>query len=223
MTRKTLIAGATGRTGKIIVDKLLQTGIKPTVLVRDIPTAKCLWENSVSYHQGDVRDVDTLFPAMEDIGVIVSAVGTSSPVGKNCPKRVYYQGVANLVQAALAEEVRRFILISSVAVTHPEHPLNHFGHILEWKYEGEQVLRHSGLEYAIIRPGELKNTPGSLRKLKFGQEDNLLGLISRKDLAEICIKAVQYPHPLRTTFEVIESDLTDEHQWRPQFITSGND
>jgi uncharacterized protein YbjT (DUF2867 family) len=177
----------------------------------------------VLYHLGDVREPETLFPAMHGIGAVISAIGAQSPVGKNCPKRVDYEGVANLVNAACLQGVERFILISSIAVTHPEHPLNHFGRILEWKLKGEEALRESGLEYAIIRPGGLKDSPGGERMLVLSQGDDMLGMISRSDLAEICLQALQYPHKLNMTFEVIESDQEKQPQRSPQFASLAMD
>jgi len=206
MIQKILIAGATGRTGKIIVDKLIQRGFTPHLLVRDLPPVQKLWQEQAIYHQGDVRELQTLIPAVSAVNAVISAIGAQAPVGKNCPKRVGYEGVANLVRAAGMQGTKRFILISSIAVTHSEHPMNRFGKILEWKLKGEDVLRKSGLDYAIIRPGGLKDTPGGQRQLIFSQGDQLLGMISRSDLAETCLQVLQYPHPLNVTFEVIESE-----------------
>jgi len=219
MTQEILIAGATGRTGKIIVNKLIQRGITPHVLVRDLPHAQELWQKSVIYHLGDVREPETLLTAMDGVYAVISAIGAQSPVGKNCPKRVGCEGVANLVNAACLEGVERFILISSIAVTHPENPMNHFGKILEWKLKGEEALRESVLDYAIIRPGGLKDTPGGERMLVLSQGDDMLGMISRSDLAEICLQALQYPHKLNVTFEVIESDQEKQPQRRPQLAS----
>ncbi len=214
MFQKILIAGASGRTGKIIVEKLLQTGLNPHVLVRDPVSAHKLWQDQVIYHQGDVREFETLLPAARAVTAVISAIGAQSPVGKNCPKRVEYQGVTNLVNASRQQNVTRFVLISSIAVTRPEHPMNRFGRILDWKLKGEHALRESGLEYAIIRPGGLKDTPGGQRQLVFSQGDHILGMLSRADLAEICLQALQYPHRLNITFEVIESD--QEKRSQPQ-------
>ncbi|MFW5713340.1 MAG: SDR family oxidoreductase [Brevefilum sp.] len=224
MAQEILVAGATGRTGKIIVKKLILQKIKPRVLVRNLSAAQALWGDSVGYHEGDVRDIQTLIPATSDVSAIISAIGAQSPVGKNCPKRVGYEGVANLVQAACAQGVRRFILVSSIAVTHPGHPMNHFGNVLKWKLKGEEVLRQSGLEYVIIRPGGLMDTPGGKRRLIYKQGDHLLGMISRADLAEICIQALQYPHPLRLTFEVVQAERKKQKtQWRPPFTLNNTD
>ena len=206
MQKSILVAGGTGRTGRVIVDKLSQQGYTTHVLVRDIESSKALLGEGVFLHQGDVREVQTLQSAMQHIDTVISAVGSQTPVGKNCPKRVDYEGVANLVNAAKTHGVQKFILISSVAVTRPNHPLNCFGKVLDWKLKGEEVLRKSGLEYIIIRPGGLKDTPGHKLQLILDQGDKILGTISREDVAELCVKALDLPAQSRLTFEVIEGD-----------------
>ena len=201
-----LIAGATGKTGQIIVNKLIERGLKPRILVRDKDLAENLFGEKVDLYVGDVRQPETLMPAMDGVDIVISAIGTRTPVGKNCPKRVDYQGVANLVQSAKASHVQRFILISSISVTHANHPMNCFGKILDWKLEGENVLRESGLSYAIVRPGGLVDGSENQKLLIFDQGDNILGTISRAALAETCLCAADFPNNLHLTFEVVESE-----------------
>jgi uncharacterized protein YbjT (DUF2867 family) len=212
-----LVAGATGRTGQIIIHKLLERGLKPRALVRDPQTAVRLIGKSIAFHQGDVRKPETLRPAMKEITTVISAVSADAPVGMNCPRRVDYEGVANLVYAAKTNGVGHFILISSIAVTHLKHPMNQFGNILRWKWEGEQMLRKSGLAYTIIRPGCLKEIGGQRHKLSFHQGDHVLGTISREDLAEICLQALQYTQGLNVTFEVIENGDVNPSDWQCLF------
>lgn len=206
MNNKILIAGATGQTGRIIVQKLLDRNVRPRILVRDEFSAQKLFSHRVDTSLGDIRQIESLLPAMSDVDVIISAVGSRTPVGKNCPKRLDYEGVANLVQAARMSGVHRFILISSIAVTQANHPMNCFGKVLDWKLEGENALRKSGLDYAIIRPGGLVDTPGGQKSLVFDQGDKILGTISRSDLAEICLCVLDHPGNMHLTFEVIQSE-----------------
>lgn len=214
MESKILVAGATGRTGRIIVEKLIQQAQDPHVLVRDITTAKMLFNGSVTYHAGDVREPDTLRPCMAGVQVVISAIGSNTPVGKNCPKRVDYEGVVNLVAAAETQGAAHFILISSIAVTQPEHPLNRFGRILDWKLKSEQALRESRLRYTIIRPGGLTDVRASERKLQFDQGDRVMGTISRANVADTCLKAINLPQSRCVTFEVIEDDqLEGQPDW----------
>jgi uncharacterized protein YbjT (DUF2867 family) len=217
MLNKIFIAGGTGCTGRIIVGKLIAEGIHPHLLVRDPAKADRLFGQDVVLHQADVRELETLIKPMHGMDAVISAIGTRTPVGHNCPKRVDYEGVANLVKAAQINGIQRFILISSIAVTHPEHPLNRFGHILEWKRKGEEILQNSGLDYTIVRPGGLTDTLGGRCELVFGQGDHLLGTISREDLAEICLQALKNPSRHRTTFEAIATDQIGQPDWSALF------
>ncbi len=218
MIKKTiLVAGATGETGRIIVRKLIKQGYPTSVFVRDVNRAKKMFGKRVDFFEGDVRAPETILPAMQDVDTVISAIGTRVPVGKNCPKRIDYLGVVNLVNAACQAGVQRFILISSVAVTNPDHPMNRFGQVLSWKWQGEEALRTSDMNYTIIRPGGLKNTKGGQKGLKFDQGDRILGMVSRADVAEVCLQALNHPQSHCTTFEVIESDQPATVDWAALF------
>ncbi len=204
-----LVAGATGRTGRIIVEKLIKRSHTPHVLVRDMDAAQLLFSDPVIYHQGDVREAKSIMPCLSGINIVISAIGSNIPVGPNCPKRVDYEGVTNLVHATQIQNVERFILISSIAVTRPDHPLNRFGRVLEWKFRAESFLRGSGLRYTIIRPGGLSDIRGGTRQLIFSQGDQIMGMVSRSDLAEACLHALNYPESECKTFEIIEAGDQD--------------
>jgi uncharacterized protein YbjT (DUF2867 family) len=206
MDKNFLIAGATGKTGRIIVQMLLDKGVKPRILVRDQDLAQNLFGDQVGIYVGDVREPESLLPAVDGVDILISAIGTRTPVGKNCPKRVDYEGVTNLIQAAKKSDVQRFVLVSSISVTHANHPMNCFGRILDWKLKGEDALRESGLSYAIIRPGGLVDPSEGQKLLVIDQGDKILGTISRKALAETCLCAADYPQNLHMTFEIIESE-----------------
>ncbi len=217
MGKNILVAGATGRTGRIIVRNLLRMGITPHVLVRDIGAAQKILGELVTYHRSDIRDLESLVPHFAGINTVISAIGTQTPVGKNCPKNVDYLGVVNLVKAAQTNRVERFVLISSIAVTHSEHPLNSFGNVLDWKLKGEETLRESGLRYTIIRPGGLVDKRNGKCGLIFDQGDRIMGTISRFAVAETCLNALQYPQFECTTFEVIESEKHGQPDWAELF------
>jgi len=206
MEKKYLIAGATGKTGRIIVQMLLDRGVKPRILVRDKDLAQNLFGDQVEIILGDVRQPGSLLPAVDSVDTLISTIGANTPVGKNCPKRVDYEGVTNLIHAAKESGIQRFILVSSISVTQPNHPMNCFGKILEWKLKGENALRESGLSYAIIRPGGLVNSSDGEKFLVFDQGDKILGTISRTALAETCLCAADYPQNLHITFEIIQSE-----------------
>lgn len=185
----------------------------PYILARDVPKAKEILGDDLVFHRGDVRDYESLIAPMTGIDLVISAVGSRSPVGKNCPKHVDYEGFRNLVRTAQQKGVQRFILISSIAVTKPNHPMNCFGQVLEWKYKGESSLRESGLDYVIIRPGGLTNAFEGDENLRIDQGDRLSGMVSRDAVASVVLHAIQNPQPSRVSFEVVTVEQSEEVNW----------
>ncbi|KAL5989740.1 hypothetical protein ACLOJK_010634 [Asimina triloba] len=69
-------------------------------------------------------------------------------------------------------------------------------------YQGEDLIRESGIPYAIVRPCALTQEPAGA-DLIFDQGDNLTGKISREEVARICVAALESPYALDKTFEVV--------------------
>jgi len=69
-----LVVGATGRTGRIIVRKLVLQGFRVAVLVRSLSTDTLnLLGSGVSYSYGDMTDYRSLLDAMEDVDRVIFA------------------------------------------------------------------------------------------------------------------------------------------------------
>ncbi|GMJ14738.1 hypothetical protein like AT4G18810 [Hibiscus trionum] len=108
----------------------------------------------------------------------------------------------------------RFVHVSSAGVTRPDRPgidlskqppavrLNkELGFVLTFKLKGEDLIRESGIPYAIVRPCALTEEPAGA-DLVFDQGDNITGKISREEIALICIAALESPYACDKTFEV---------------------
>lgn len=216
MKGKLLVVGATGQTGQLVVSKAVQRGLNVRALVRDTQRAQSLWGDRVQIVNGDVKQYDILLPAFEGMENVICATG-GNPRSADTPEKIDFEGVRNQVEAAKAAAVKHFVLVSSIAVTKPDHPLNAFGQILTWKLKGEEYLRNSGLVYTIVRPGGLKNEPGGQSALKIDQGDRISGMISRVDVAEACLQALDDPNTRCTTFEIIEAGGTEPPDWKILF------
>jgi len=227
MESKILVAGATGGVGEQIVRQLLAHGRSVRILVRDEAKATKLFADTgapgnLEIVVGDVRRPETLGPAFAGVSHVMCTTGSRAPIGGNAPKNVDYEGVSNLVDAAKGAGVTRFLLVSSMSVTKPNHFLNAFGQVLTWKLRGENVLRASGLPYTIVRPGGLKDDPGGVLALHFDQGDRIgTGMISRADVATVCLQALGRAEAVNTTFEVInkEGAPPDASSWDALFAT----
>ncbi|KAI9071019.1 hypothetical protein K1719_047018 [Acacia pycnantha] len=110
--------------------------------------------------------------------------------------------------------IPRFVHVGSAGVTRPERPgldltkqppavrLNkELDFILTFKLKGEDLIRESGIPYAIVRPCALTEEPAGA-DLIFDQGDNITGKISREEVARICVAALESPFACNKTFEV---------------------
>merc|ERR1719478_1086131 len=88
-----LVVGATGRTGRIIVRKLVLQGFRVAVLVRSLSSDTLnLLGSGVTYSYGDMQDYQTLLDAMEDVDKIVFVASSTEPDAE-------LEGLQNVVRA----------------------------------------------------------------------------------------------------------------------------
>ncbi|GAB5353807.1 hypothetical protein AAMO2058_000065500 [Amorphochlora amoebiformis] len=82
--------------------------------------------------------------------------------------------------------------------------------ILNWKYKGENVLRESGLEYAVIRPtGLTTQNMTTDYALDLKQGDSMSGSISRKEIAALTSLCLTSSCSTGKTMELRRSESRD--------------
>lgn len=213
-----LVVGATGKTGGAAVEQLVAQGTwRVRAMVRD-PAKARPFPAGVHVVTGDLRDAASLAAAVQGARYVISAAGSTGGewFGDNAPEKVDFEGTRNLADAAKAAGVRHVCLVSSMGVTHPEHPLNkRLNNILDWKLKGEAALRASGVGYTIVRPGGLRDEPGGTQGVQAMQGDTLEneGTIPRADVAAACVAALTTAAAAGVTFELIGAPGTPPPDW----------
>ena len=216
-TMKAFVAGATGGTGRCIVQELVQRQIPVRALVRDRVAAQSLLPPEVELVEGDVGDPVRLAAAIADCTVVLCATGAKPSLDPTGPMLVDYWGVQNLAQAASQQDIQQFVLVSSLCVSRLFHPLNLFWLILLWKLQGENALRHSGVPYTIVRPGGLLNDdkPGNV---VMEPSDTLFeGSIPRRQVAQVCVEALTCPAARSKVVEVVTRPEAPAPAWDQLF------
>ncbi len=223
-----LVAGASGKTGRFVMEQLQAQGYTPRGMTRNIEQAKEKVSGDYEWVQGDVTDPASLAAAMDGADYVISTIGTQEPKGPNSPEFVDFGGVKSLVDAAVVADVKHFVLMSSQGATidDPEFPLNKmFNMVLVWKLKGEDHLRASGLNYTVVRPGGLegaKYEPGT-RGLTFDQGDDGQGLVHRADVATVMIAALSDSDASGKTFELFSDADTTAGNWDGAFAALAAD
>ncbi|NJM69872.1 MAG: SDR family oxidoreductase [Scytonema sp. RU_4_4] len=187
---KALVAGATGETGRRIVQELIARNIPVRALVRDLEKARSILGTDAELVMGDVFNPESLSAALEDCTVLLCATGAKPSFDPTGPYKVDCEGTKNLVDAAKAKGIEHFVLVSSLAASQFFHPLNLFWLILYWKKQAEEYIQKSGLNYTIVRPGGLKNEDNSNQVVMQSADTLFEGSIPRQKVAQVCVEAL---------------------------------
>jgi NADH dehydrogenase len=147
-----LVSGGTGFVGSAVVKYLLNRHEDVAVLGRDASKIRAVFGDKVGARQADVRDASSLLQAMQGIDVVVNCVQfPTSPI--EVPRKgwtfeeIDYKGTVKQVEAAKAAGVRRFVFVSGAGAA-----ADATRHWFRFKYQAEQCVRDSGLEWVVVRP-----------------------------------------------------------------------
>ena len=187
---KAFVAGATGETGRRIVQTLVQRDIPTRAMVRDIDKGRLVLPNSVELVKGDVLKPDSLREAIADCDVLLCATGAQPSFDITGPYKVDYEGTTNLVDVAREKDIKHVVFVSSLCVSRFFHPLNLFWLVLYWKKKAEEYLVRSGVPYTIVRPGGLKNDDNTNAITMAGADTLFEGSIPRIKVAQVCVEAL---------------------------------
>jgi dihydroflavonol-4-reductase len=118
--RVVLVTGGTGFLGAYVIRELVEKGYAVRALRRGNAVPAFIPADSirqVEWMAGDVLDVMGLEEAMEGVDGVIHAAAKVSFAGRDRHElfRVNVDGTANVVNAAIAQNVPRFVHISSVA------------------------------------------------------------------------------------------------------------
>jgi len=99
------------------------------------------------------------------------------------------------------------------------------GDILIWKRKAEKYLIESGLQYTIIHPGGLKNSPGGELDFDLDVDDKLkartIRSISRCDVAALCIAALSESNGKSASFDCVNAEIPEGSSRRSAEVALG--
>ena len=231
-----VVIGASGRTGRLVLEGLAKKDIRIRALSRNIAKASADIVGNYEWVQADVTQPETLIMALQGSDIIISTIGSKPGKGQDGPESVVYKGVISLVDEAKRAGTRHIIYMSSIGAGGAENFSTVFLNLfmnktMKWKSLGEEYIRNSGIDFTIIRPGGLRGEPG-VSGIKFGQGDRIMGYIPREDVAEVINASAFNPDAVNKTFEIINDEALPVGAWRDEFenlktgeygkISSGN-
>ena len=151
---------------------------------------------------GDALDTDTIRNALKDVEAVIQTLGVDiSPRAIFQPTTLFSQSTRILVDAMKEAGVKRLIAVTGLGAGdsrgHGSLLYNAvvFPLLLKRVYDDkdvqEWIIRSSGLDWTIVRPGLLTNRPatGQYRVL-ITPNDWRFGVISRADVADFLVRQI---------------------------------
>lgn len=210
---KVFVAGATGQTGRRIVNELVQREIEVCALVRDEEKAKEILPKEVEFVVGDVLKPDSFAEDLAKCNTLICATGATPGWNLSVFYKVDYEGSKKLIDLAKQQNIEKFIFVTSMCVSQFFHPLNLFGLVLFWKKQAEKYLIESGLKYTIVRPGGLKNEDNDDAIVVSSADTLSEGSIPRQKVAQVCVESMFYPETDNNILEIIAQKDAPQKSW----------
>jgi uncharacterized protein YbjT (DUF2867 family) len=207
---RVLVTGGTGFVGTYVVNRLIHRGHGVAVLARDVSKTRNRYSGPVEGVPGNVLDRASLSSALAGRDAIVHLVGIINEKGQQTFDRMHREAVVNVVGAAAAAGVRRWVHMSAMGSS--EDSPSEYGRS---KAAGEAAVRASGLDWTIFRPSII-----------FGPGDGFVSLlapivrgnpvfvpvigpgttkfqpVSAYDVARLFAEALERPETIGRSFEV---------------------
>jgi len=142
------VTGGTGFVGRHIVQHLVTLGHTVRALVRDPRQLPFPRAQALELVPGNLSNTQALAVLVEGAHAVIHLVGIIAEHGGATFEAVHVRGTAAVVRAAQGAEVPRFVHMSAIG-PRPDPGATAY-HRTKW--EGEEIVRRSGIGHAILRP-----------------------------------------------------------------------
>lgn len=202
---KVLVTGGSGFVGREIVRQLRAAGHDVRVLARGVRSP----QDGIEFIRGSVLEPASLEPAVTGCDAIIHLVGIISEIGGQTYEHVHTDGTRNLLAAAKAAGVPRFIHMSALGTRADAVARYHRS-----KWAAEEAVRASGLAWTILRPSLIYGPGDGFVNLfarmsrwspclpVMGSGEGLLQPVAVEDVARCLVGALTTPESVGQTYDV---------------------
>lgn len=199
---KLALFGATGGTGHQVLLQALEQGHAVTALARD-PNRLARQQAALTIVAGDVLDPEAVARCVSGTEAVICVLGT-----RRGAEPIEARGTEVILGAMQGAGVKRLIAVTSLGVgdSRDQVPLyfklmmkTFLSKVMAAKEEQERLIRASGLDWTIVRPGGLTDGPkrGDYRS---GVERTIrAGRIARADVADFVLRQLSDPRFVHQT------------------------
>ncbi|MGB7249346.1 MAG: SDR family oxidoreductase [Phormidesmis sp.] len=204
------LAGASRGVGREVAKRLVDDGHSVVALLRSDRTQEELTAMGITIAKGDALDAAAMTQVLSAHSpeVVISTIGGLPESGGT---RADFLGNKHLIDAAIAAQANRFILISSIgsgnsAQALSQNVLDVLGPVLKEKAQAEAHLANSGIAYTVIRPGGLVSEPVTGQEV-LTEDETVAGSIPRAAVAALVVRCLGSDRAINKIFSAIDLSM----------------
>lgn len=199
------IAGANGQIGQHLLRQMANSGHQTRAMIRHLEQGPKLKQlGATETVVGDLEQ--DCSEAMKGCDVVIFAAGSGPDTGPDKTTEVDQEGAIRLIDSAKTMGIQRFIIVSSVGAEEPDEGPEKLRHYLRAKHNADEHLKKSGLNYTIVRPGQLTNDEGT-GKVAVSASQADTGKIPRQDVARVLLAELDADPSVDRVFYVVSGDM----------------
>jgi putative NADH-flavin reductase len=206
-----VILGASQGTGAECVRAALGRGHDVTAFARS-PDKLALDHPRLTRLKGDFHARESVESAVRGQDAVIVTASSSSLRGFKENPHYFSQGTGYAIEAMKTHGVRRLVVLSALGTGESRPLMNVFvrtlfvSFLLKGPYEDherqEKLVKESGLDWTIARPGRLTDGPARKKYVKTSAIEPIPSSISRADVADFLVTAVEVDTWVRQAVQV---------------------
>ncbi|MBM3667665.1 MAG: SDR family oxidoreductase [Actinobacteria bacterium] len=200
-----VVVGGHGKIALKLLALLAERGDRARGVIRDPAQAPDLEAVGTEAVVCDIER-EELTDAVKGVDAVVFAAGAGPGSGTERKRTVDYGGAVKLIEAAKANAVARYVMVSSIGAHDPDSASGTFRAYLQAKADADRELADSGLDYTIVRPGMLSDDAGT-GLVDLSTELGRRSAVPREDVAAVLAEALLVPGTVGKTFECFGGEI----------------
>lgn len=200
--KKTLVIGAGGQIGRLLVQQLADRQQPVVAMVRD--RRQVSFPPSVEVVEADLEgDFSHAFLGCTRV---VFTAGSGAKTGPDKTLLVDLWGAKRAVDIAREQGVEQFVMVSARNAGDPDNGPEAIKPYLVAKHFADEYLISSSVPYTVLRPGRLTDEPATGRITTQRPDDAAQQVITRADSADIIVQSLGNDQALGKVVELYQSE-----------------
>lgn len=203
----TLVIGANGQIGKLLVQQMCQQQLPVRVMIRSAEQAGYFQQLGAEVVIGDLEQ-PLPDAAFADCDKVVFTAGSGGKTGADKTILVDLWGACKVVEMSIKHHIQQFVMVSAQNAGDPDNGNPAIRHYNVCKHFADQYLLGSGVPFTILRPGRLIDEAATGKISTQRPEDKAQRRISRADVAQCISFCLRHDKTRNRIIELYQGDLT---------------